>query len=104
MLSVPSTMQYGVFLENPARHLSHLAPGSAIHLYRRHPEDIIGRIYMETNHIVIFSESVSFEHRYFKIGRPSEYLPEEIQWEGWLQIGRDVREIARRLGWIMTVA
>ena len=32
---MPSTMQYGTFLENPPRHLSHLTPGSAIHLYRR---------------------------------------------------------------------
>ena len=43
---MPSTMQYGTFLENPPRHLSHLTPGSAIHLYRRNAGDVIGIIYI----------------------------------------------------------
>ena len=47
------TMQYDAFLENSPRYLSNLAPGSAIHLYCRNPGDVIVRIRMVTNHLVI---------------------------------------------------
>lgn len=99
---MPSTMWYGTFLENPPRHLSHLPPGSAIHLYRRTPGDVIGIIYIKARHIDISVENVAAETEYFKIRRPSEHLPEDAQWEGWLQIEKEIREIFKHLGWIRT--
>lgn len=99
---MPSTMQYGTFLENPPRHLSHLPPGSAIHLYRRNPGDVIGIIYIKTGHIDISVENVAAETEYFKIWRPSAELPEDVQWGGWLQIEKEIREIFKHLGWIRT--
>ena len=99
---MPSTMRYGTFLENPPRYLSHLAPGSAIHLYRRNAGDVIGIIYIKTGHIDISVENVAAETEYFKIPRPSADLPEDIQWEDWLQIEKEIREIFKHLGWIRT--
>lgn len=99
---MPSTMQCGTFLEDPPLYLSHLAPGSAIHLYRRNPGDVIGIIYIKTGHIDISVENVAAETEHFKIRRPSADLPEDIQWEGWLQIEKEIREIFKHLGWIMT--
>ena len=99
---MPSTMRYGAFLENSPRYLSHLPPGSAIHLYRRNAGDVIGIIYIKDNHIKISAGNVAAETEYFKIPRPSEDLPEDIQWEGWLQIEKEIREIFKHLGWIRT--
>nr|DAO01759.1 MAG TPA: hypothetical protein [Caudoviricetes sp.] len=99
---MPSTMQYGTFLENPPLYLSHLAPGSAIHLYRRNAGDVIGIIYIKTDYIDISAETVAAETEYFKIRRPSADLPEDAQREGWLQIEKEIREIFKHLGWIRT--
>ena len=56
----------------------------------------------QNRHIDISVENVAAETEYFKIWRPSADLSEDVEWEKWLQIEKEIREIFKHLGWIRT--